>query len=119
MAGLATPNPTGGTACGITTESAGVTYKAKSTLTAHMIAECEAVFAIAIKTLNDADPTSGQIASFWRGTFDRWNSSRLPTMPRYKQRQSADSSVEAGTFSCDLPLGKVRDVINHISSSKC
>ncbi|KIN04940.1 hypothetical protein OIDMADRAFT_177292 [Oidiodendron maius Zn] len=85
-------------------------YRIKSDLSQHQITECEALFGIAVKTVKGAKATKTQINDFWHCVFDRWTSAKKPTMPRYKNRQAADSSVEVGIFKCDLPAGKGGEV---------
>jgi hypothetical protein len=81
--------------------------RVKSDLSQHQIIECEALLGIAVKTVKGAKATNGQVDDLWRCVFDRWTSAKKPTMPRYKSRQAADSSVEVGVFKCDLSPGKV------------
>ena len=66
------------------------------------------LFGMAVKILNGAQASQTKIDRFWSGVFDRWTSTKIPTAPRYKNRQAADSSIQVGVFKCDLPLGKVK-----------
>ncbi|KIN00077.1 hypothetical protein OIDMADRAFT_54684 [Oidiodendron maius Zn] len=76
------------------------------------VAECEAIFGVAVQTVKGIRLANTYANALWKGVFDRWTSNKMPAKPRYKSRQAADSSIQVGVFKCDLPSRKDGPVLS-------